>query len=138
MPEEEFRSGVALENIVYGKVRTAHVSRLRFYADADLNITAEIKDVFQHSYAQGECRMNASTHVAEDDQGDVIVLVDWEVFDAEERTWESLRKIYSSAPNFVLKELRMEFLCDRMRFRLGFCLVVKLVRLTPKQALGVL
>ena len=31
----------------------------------------------------------------------------------------------------------MEFLCDRMRFRLGFCLVAKLVRLTPKQALGV-
>ena len=92
-------------------------------------------------------------HVAEDDQGDVIVLVDWEGFDAEERTWGSLRKIHSSAPDFVLKELRklrltrplkgkkrrsMEFLCDRMRFRLGFCLVVKLVRLTPKQALGVL
>ena len=27
-------------------------------------------------------------------------------FDAEERTWESLRKIHSSAPDFVLKELR--------------------------------
>ena len=42
---------------------------------------------------------------AEDDQGDVIVLVDWEGFDAEERTWESLRKNHSSAPDFVLKEL---------------------------------
>ena len=39
-------------------------------------------------------------------QGDVIVLVDWEGFDAEARTWESLRKINSSAPDFVLKELR--------------------------------
>ena len=68
----------------------------------------------------------------------LLCLVDWEGFDAEERTWESLRKIHSSAPDFVLKELRMEFLCDRMRFRLGFCLVVKLVRLTPKQALRVL
>ena len=67
VPEEEFRSGVALENIVSGKVHTAHVARLRFYADADLNITAEIKDVFQHSYAQGECRMDALMHVAEDD-----------------------------------------------------------------------
>ena len=54
---------------------TAHVARLRFCADADLNVTAEIKDVFQHSYAQGQCRMNALMHVAEDDQGDVIVLV---------------------------------------------------------------
>ena len=55
------------QNIVSGKVHTAHVARLRFYADtADLNITAEIKDVFQPSYAQGECRMNALMHVAED------------------------------------------------------------------------
>ena len=92
--------------IVSGKVHTGHVARLRFYADADLNITAEIKDVVQHSYAQGECRMNALMHVTEDDQGDVIVLVDWEGFDAEERKWESLRKIHSSASDFVLKELR--------------------------------
>ena len=27
-------------------------------------------------------------------------------FDAKGRTWESLRKIHSSAPDFVLKELR--------------------------------
>ena len=84
----------SVQNIVSGKVHTAHVARLRFYADADLNITAEVKDFFQHSYAQGECRMNALMHVAEDHQGDVIVLVDWEGFDAEERTWESLRKIF--------------------------------------------
>ena len=45
----------SVQNIVTGKVHTAHVARQRFYADADLNITAEIEDVFQHSYAQGEC-----------------------------------------------------------------------------------
>ena len=76
----------SVQNIISGQVHTAHVARLRFSADADLKITAEIKDVFQHSYAQGKCRMNASMHVAEDDQGDVIVLVDWECFDAEART----------------------------------------------------
>ena len=65
----------SVQNIVFGKVHTAYVARLRFHADVDLNITAEIKGVFQHSYAQGECRMNALIHVAEDDQGDVIVLV---------------------------------------------------------------
>ena len=48
----------SVQNIISGKVHTAHVALLRFYADADLSITAEIKDVVQHSYAQGECRMN--------------------------------------------------------------------------------
>ena len=33
----------SVQNIVSGKVHTAHVARLRFYADADLNITAEVK-----------------------------------------------------------------------------------------------
>ena len=75
-----------MQNNVSGKVHTAHVARLRFYADADLNITTEIKDVFQHSYARGECWMNALMHVAEDDQDDVIVLVDYEGFHEEERT----------------------------------------------------
>ena len=38
---------------------------------------------------------DALMHVAEDHQGEIIVLVDWEGFDAEERTWESLRKAFS-------------------------------------------
>ena len=64
--------------------------------------------------------MNALMHVAEDDRGDVIVLVDWEGFDAEERTWESLRNIHSSAPDFVLKELRMDFFVIACDFVLVF------------------
>ena len=76
-----------VQKFVSGKVHTAHVARLRFNADTDLTFTAEIKDVLQYLYAQGECRMNALMYVAEHDQGDVIVLVDWEGFDAEERTW---------------------------------------------------
>ena len=50
--------------------------------------------------------MNALMHVAEEDQGYNIVLVDWEGLDADKRTRESLRKILSSAPDFVLNELR--------------------------------
>ena len=75
----------SVQNIVSCKAHTAHVARLRFYVDADLDITVETKDAFQHFYAQGECWMNALMHVAEDDKGDVIVLVDWEGFHAEER-----------------------------------------------------
>ncbi|CAM9762043.1 unnamed protein product, partial [Hapterophycus canaliculatus] len=96
----------SVQNIFFGKVHQAHVARLRFYADATLNVTADLKHVFQHSFSQGECRMNALVHVAEDDANSVIVLVDWDCFEAEERTWESLRSIHSAAPEFVVKELR--------------------------------
>ena len=74
MPEEEFRSGVALENMSHEPLAflsgSFKISQLR-WATVDKEGFAI---VFQHSYAQGECRMNALMHVAEDDQGDVIVL----------------------------------------------------------------
>lgn len=35
--------------------------------------------------------------------GAVIVLVDWNEFEPEERTWEPLEKMHSSAPEFVVK-----------------------------------
>ena len=56
-----------------------------------------------------------------------MVLVDWEGFDAEEHTWESLRKIHSSAPDFVLKELRKLRLTRALKGKLaseyGICLL---------------
>ena len=63
--------------------------------------------------------MNALMHIAEDDQGDVIVLVAWERFDAEERTWGSFRNIHSSAPDLVLKELRKLRLTRALKGKLG-------------------
>ena len=35
-----------VQNIVSGEVRDVHVARFRFYADAALAITAELKEVF--------------------------------------------------------------------------------------------
>ena len=40
------RDRYSVQNIVSGKVHAAHVTRLRFNADADLNITAEVKMFF--------------------------------------------------------------------------------------------
>ena len=59
--------------------------------------------------------MNALLHVAVDDQGDVIVFVNWESFDAEERTWESLRKFNHFAPHFLMKEIRKLWLTRALK-----------------------
>ena len=37
-----------VQSIVSGEVRDVHVARMRFYADAVLGITAELKEVVQH------------------------------------------------------------------------------------------
>ena len=43
-----------VQNIVSGEVRDGHVARTRFYAYAALEITAELKYVFQHAFIQEE------------------------------------------------------------------------------------
>ena len=59
------RSTIAcVQNIVYGEVRDVHVARMRFYANADLEITAELKEVFQHVFKQGELEMAAIVNLA--------------------------------------------------------------------------
>ena len=82
-------------------------ARLRFYADAALAITAELKEVFQHAFTQGEFEMAAIVDMspAEDGPG-FDVEVEWVGFGQEENTWEALSKIWDSAPAFVKSELR--------------------------------
>ena len=70
-----------------GCFHTAHVARLRFDADSQLNVTADVKDVFQHAFNQGQFKMAGIVRVAEAENCSLIVLVDWVGFEVEERTW---------------------------------------------------
>ncbi|CAN0145198.1 unnamed protein product [Hapterophycus canaliculatus] len=42
-----------IQNVVSGRVNTSHVARLHFCADSQLNVTADVKNVFQHAFKQG-------------------------------------------------------------------------------------
>ena len=108
-----------VQNIVSGEVRDVHVARLRFYADAALEITAELKEVFQHAFTQGEFEMAAivDMSVAEDGPG-FDVEVEWVGFDKEENTWEELSKMWDAAPQFVKSELRRLGLPKKVRAQL--------------------
>ena len=71
-----------VQNIVSGDVRDVHVARLRFYADRELAITAELKDVFQHAFTQGEFEMAAIVDMSEAEEGPGLdVEVEWVGFD---------------------------------------------------------
>ena len=89
---------IEIQTVVLGRFHTAHVARLRFYADSQLNITADIKDVFQHAFNQGQFEMAGIVRVAEAEDRSLIVLVDWVGFEIEERTWEPFKNIFEVAP----------------------------------------
>ena len=95
-----------IQNIVSGHVHTAHVARLRFYADSQLNVTADVKNVFQHAFKQGQFQIAGVVRVAEADGCSLIMLVDWVGFEVGERTWEPFKEIFEAAPGFLAKELR--------------------------------
>ena len=75
-----------IQNIVSGRVHTPHVARLRVYAHSQLNVTADVKNVVQHAFNQGQFQMAGVVHVAEADDRSLVVLVDWVGFEVDERT----------------------------------------------------
>ena len=81
---------LGIRNIVSGRVQTAHVARLRFYADSQLNVTAHVNNIFQHALTQGQFQMAGVVRKVEADDRSLIVLVDWVDFEVDERTWEPL------------------------------------------------
>ena len=76
-----------IQNIVSGRVHTTHVARLRFYADSQLNVTADVKNVFRHAFNKGQFQRAGVVRVAEADDCSLIVLVDWVGFEVDKRTW---------------------------------------------------
>ncbi|CAM9603504.1 unnamed protein product [Sphacelaria rigidula] len=83
-----------------------HVARLRFYADSQLNVMADVKDVFQHAFNQGQFQMAGIVRVAQAEDRSLIVLVHWVGFEVEERTWEPFKNSFEAAREFLKKELR--------------------------------
>ena len=58
-----------VQYIVSGEIRDVHVARMRFYADAALESTAELKEVLQHAFSHGEFEMAAIVDLASVEEG---------------------------------------------------------------------
>ena len=102
------RTYFEIQNIVSGRLQTAHVARLRLHADSQLHVTADVKDMFQHVnvFNQGQFQMAGIVRMAEVDDRSLIVLVDWVSSEVEERTWEPFKDIFEAAPEFLSKGVR--------------------------------
>ena len=100
-------------------MKGAHVARLRYYADKELEVTAAVKEVFQYAFAQGEFGMEAIVGISEAQDGDGFdVQVEWVGFGKDESSCEPLETILKGAPQFVRTELRKLRLTRKVRARL--------------------
>ena len=96
------------QNLVDGKVKDIHVSRLKFYNSATLDVTDELKE--QLTYQQKTLYLvEAFKEVRRSSRRKFEVLVSWVGFPGED-TWEELQVLATDVPIRLL-----EFLTPRKR-----------------------
>ncbi|CAN0277268.1 unnamed protein product, partial [Scytosiphon promiscuus] len=77
-----------VQNIVDGKITTAHVARMKFYHDSSLGLTADIKETFQYLLNQGEFETEGILKLRRSTSGYYEGYVHWKGFSEAERSWE--------------------------------------------------
>ncbi|CEO98945.1 hypothetical protein PBRA_007059 [Plasmodiophora brassicae] len=94
-----------LEDLLTARRFQAHTQRIRRYADADLNITTEIKQHLERLDQQFhvddllDCRIDRETQ-------ELQIKVAWSGFDPSEATWEPAALIAEDVPQLVEQLIR--------------------------------
>lgn len=77
-----------------------HVARTQFYVDHAIHVAVDVKDAFQHAFAQSYLEMVDIAELAGADDGagllDDMVWID---FVEDERTWEPIEYLCRDVPN---------------------------------------
>ena len=87
------------ENIVTGERNPVHAQRLRRYADAQLQVTEDLKDQAAHDKLAFFPDKIVSWREA--DEGTMQLRVRWLGFEPNEDSWEDLQTFYADAPVMV-------------------------------------
>ena len=105
-----------VEDIVTDRSRGVNIARMRPYADASLNVAAELKEVLNNLKSQGEFDMEKieAVNLAADSE-EYVVKVKWVGLDEEKTTWEPGSTIYAYAPKYVVAQLRKLRLTKEVR-----------------------
>jgi hypothetical protein len=104
-----------VENLLTKEVKTAHATRLRFYKDKDLNVTAELAQAAEHNDHQIyvvskiiDARYNEKEMFHE-------LLVVWRGFPVGEATWEPYSVMAVDVPDIAAKFMESHEDIDAVR-----------------------
>jgi hypothetical protein len=89
-----------IQHLVTGDKFSAHSSRLKYYCDKDLNVTADLKFQITHDEMRYTVK-NFSNHRSVD--GNFEFLTQWEGFDEEDSTWEPITTLFEDVPKLCQK-----------------------------------
>jgi hypothetical protein len=94
------RNAFVVRNLATGKEMAVHGSRLKFYADKDLNITEELR---QHISSQNEILdvQELLDHRWSDRAKDFELKVSWVGLEVIEDSWEPLKSMMKDVPKIV-------------------------------------
>ena len=85
-----------IQHIVSDQRFFAHASRLKYYCDKDLNVTADLKHQVTHDEMRYKVR-KFRNHMRE--QGDYKFLTEWLGFDPEDASWEPVVTLLEDVPD---------------------------------------
>jgi hypothetical protein len=91
-----------VENIIDKKKQIVHGDRVRYYDDAQLNITEEIKAQFAHDNFSYEVKDFIGVRINPETEK-MQLLVEWKGFTTEESTWEDLVMLYMLENKLLLQ-----------------------------------
>ncbi|XXQ37922.1 reverse transcriptase [Plasmodiophora brassicae] len=89
-----------VKNLVNGDTRIVHGSRMRLYADSNLNLTEELKAQIAYDNSTWEIDGISDARVNNSNQT-VELLVRWRGFSDDEALWEPAQVIIEDAPSMV-------------------------------------
>jgi hypothetical protein len=97
-----------VESLSTGSRRLVHATRMKFYCDADLAVTVELRDlVNRDGMWKNEYKVEEIVgHKFDEDSLEWKLRVRWEGFSEEENTDESFERMFEDVPKFVEEYVR--------------------------------
>jgi hypothetical protein len=92
-----------VENLLTKELKAAHATRLRFYKDKELNVTAELAQAAEHSDHQLYVVSKILDARCNDQEMFHELIVAWRGFLVGEATWEPYSVMAVDVPNMVAK-----------------------------------